>query len=111
MAKKGFIVSTGVSASSMISELVKNVCSTGSFLDKKYSRQNVVLPKEKLDKVGARLEHLSCKSSTRLVQQAQVLTVTAWRQLRSYIYCHIKSDMFKQLKLAIMTVFVTGFCR
>jgi hypothetical protein len=54
----------------------------GLFSDKKYTWQNVVLPKEKPDKVGARLEHLSCISSVQLVQQTQVLTVTAWRAIK-----------------------------
>jgi hypothetical protein len=34
---------------------------------------------EKLDEIGARLEHLSLKSLIQLVQEAQVSTTTAWR--------------------------------
>jgi hypothetical protein len=44
----------------MISELVNTVHLTGSFLDKKYTRQT----EEKLDETGARLENLLCKSIT-----------------------------------------------
>jgi hypothetical protein len=41
---------------------VKKVRSTGSFLDKKYTRQNAVPTKEMLDEIGAKLEHLPHKS-------------------------------------------------
>jgi hypothetical protein len=47
----------------MILEL-KKVCSTGPFLYKKYPTQKTVLKKEKLDKIGARLEHRPPKSLT-----------------------------------------------
>jgi hypothetical protein len=40
-----------VPALSINFELVKNVCSTGSLLDKKYTRQNTVLTKECLMKL------------------------------------------------------------
>jgi DNA-binding MurR/RpiR family transcriptional regulator len=58
---------------------VKKVCSNGSFLDKKHTRQNAMLTKEMLDKIGARLEHSPRKSLARLAQQAQVSKTTAWR--------------------------------
>jgi hypothetical protein len=51
-----------IPASSTILRLVKKVRSTGSFLDKKYTRQNAVLTKETLDEIEARLEHLPHKS-------------------------------------------------
>jgi hypothetical protein len=44
-----------IPASATILRLVKKVRSTGSFLDKKYTRQNAVLTKEMLDEIGARL--------------------------------------------------------
>jgi hypothetical protein len=61
---KSFTVSilVGVPALSGISELVKKVHSAGSFLDKKCSRSNDVLTKEKLHEIGARLEHSPCIS-------------------------------------------------
>jgi hypothetical protein len=42
-----------IPASSTILILVKKVRPTGSFLDKKYTRQNAVLTEETLDKIGA----------------------------------------------------------
>jgi hypothetical protein len=68
-----------IPASSTILRLVKKVRSTGSFLDKKYTRQNAVLTDETLDEIGARLEHSPRKSLARLAQQAQVSKTTAWR--------------------------------
>jgi hypothetical protein len=68
-----------IPASSTILRLVRKVHSAGSFLDKKYTRQNAVLTKETLDEIGAGLEHLPCKSLARLAQQAQVSKTTAWR--------------------------------
>jgi hypothetical protein len=55
-------VGVRVPASSVVFELVKTVCSTGSFIDKKYAIQNAVLMEEILHKIGARLEHSHCKS-------------------------------------------------
>jgi hypothetical protein len=51
-----------IPASSTILRLVKKVCSTGSLLDKKYTRQNAVLTEETLDETGAKLEHSPSKS-------------------------------------------------
>jgi hypothetical protein len=51
-----------IPASSTILRLVRKVRSTGSFLDKKNTRQNAVLTEETLDKTGARLEHSPHKS-------------------------------------------------
>jgi hypothetical protein len=80
-----------IPASSTILRLVKTVRSTGSFLDKKYTRQNAVLTEETLDEIGSRLEHSPRKSPARLAQQAQVSKTTAWRAtLKTYIYGHIK---------------------
>jgi hypothetical protein len=61
-----------IPASSTILRLVRKVRSTGSFVDKKYARQNAVLTEETLGEVGARLEHSPRKSQARLAQQAQV---------------------------------------
>jgi transposase len=61
-----------IPTSSTILRLVKKVRSTGSFLDKKYTRQNAVLTEETLDEIGSRLEHSPCKSLARLAKQAQV---------------------------------------
>jgi hypothetical protein len=72
-----------IPASSTILILVKKVHSTGSFLDKKYTRQNAVLTEETLDEIGARLEHSPCKSLARLAQQAQVSKTTAWRATKN----------------------------
>jgi hypothetical protein len=65
----------------VISKLVKKAYSTGSFLDKKYTRQNSVPTEEKLE-FAARLENLPHKCLTCVAQQAQVLTTTAWRMTR-----------------------------
>jgi transposase len=72
-----------IPASSTILRLVKKVRSTGSFLDKKYTRQNAVLTDETLDEIGARLEHSPRKSLTRLAQQAQVSKTTVWRATKN----------------------------
>jgi hypothetical protein len=48
--------------------------STGSSLNKKYTRQNAVLTKEKLDETGVRSEYSPCRSLTWLAQKAQVST-------------------------------------
>jgi hypothetical protein len=68
-----------IPATSTILRLVKIVHSTGSFLDKKYIRQNAVLTEELPDKTGARLEHSPRKSLVQLAQQTQVTITTAWR--------------------------------
>jgi hypothetical protein len=72
-----------IPASSMILRLVKKVRSTGSFLNKKYTRQNAVLNEEMLDEIGARLEHSPHKSLARSAQQAQVSKTTAWRAIKN----------------------------
>jgi hypothetical protein len=64
-----------IPASSAVFELNK-VCSTGTLIDKKYTRQTAVLTEEKLDRTGAGL-HLPCKFLTWLAQQKQVSTITA----------------------------------
>jgi hypothetical protein len=72
-----------IPASSTILRLVKKVHSTGSFLGKKYTRQNAVLTEETLDEIGARFEHSPRKSLARLAQQAQVSKTTAWRATKN----------------------------
>jgi hypothetical protein len=69
----------------VISKLVKKAYSTGSFLDKKYTRQNSVPTEDKLA-IAAKLEHLPHKCLTCVAQQAQVLTTTAWRMTRKCIW-------------------------
>jgi hypothetical protein len=73
-----------IPASSTILRLVKKVRSTGSFLDKKCTRQNSVLTEETLDETGARLEHSPQKSLARLAQQVQVSKTTAWRATKKF---------------------------
>jgi hypothetical protein len=70
-------------ASSTILKLVKKVHLTGSFFDKKYTRQNALLTEETLDETGARLERSPHKSLAQLAQQAQVLKTTAWRATKN----------------------------
>jgi hypothetical protein len=72
-----------IPASSTILRLVKKVHSTGSFLYKKYTRQNAVLTEETLDEIGARLENSPRKSLARLAQQAQGSKTTAWRATKN----------------------------
>jgi hypothetical protein len=84
--KEGFDVGTLVFVSQLhqiFRDWWKKVRSTGSFLDKKYTRQNAVLTEEMLDETGARLEHSPCKFLARLAQQAQVSKTTAWRATKN----------------------------
>jgi hypothetical protein len=74
-----------IPASSTILRLVKKVRLTGSFLDKKYTRQNAELTEETLDEIGARLEHSPRKSLARLTQQAQFRKQQLGEQLKTYI--------------------------
>jgi hypothetical protein len=67
----------------MILRLVRKVRSTGSLLDKKYTRQNAVLTEEMLDEIGARLEQSPRKSLARKAQQAQISKTTAWRETKN----------------------------
>lgn len=57
---------------STIHDLVNKVRRTGSFLNKKHVRQRRVLTEEKLDEVGARLEHTPQKSLRRLAQEVNI---------------------------------------
>jgi hypothetical protein len=103
-----------IPASSMILRLVKKVRSTGSFLDKKYIRQNAVLTEETPDETGARLEHSPHKSLARLTQQAQVSKTRAWRATKNLHLWPYKITQVQVLKKAITGeehIFVTGFCR
>jgi hypothetical protein len=79
-----------IPASSAILRLVKKVRSAGSFVNKKYTRQNAMLTEETLDEIGARLEHSPRKSLARLDQQAQVSKQQLGEQLKTYIYGRIK---------------------
>jgi hypothetical protein len=72
-----------IPASSTILRLVKKIRLTGSFLNKKHTRQNAELTEETLDKIGARLEHSPRKSLAWLAQQAQVSKTTAWRATKN----------------------------
>jgi hypothetical protein len=84
-----------IPASSTILRLVKKVRSTGSLLDKKYTRQNAVLTEETLDKIGARLEHSPRKSLARLAQEAQVSKTTAWRATKNL---HLRPSKITQVE-------------
>jgi hypothetical protein len=75
---------------------VKKVPSTGSFLDKKYTRQNAVLTEETLDEIRAILEHSPRKSPARLSQQAQVSKTTAWRATKNL---HLRPYKIKQVQV------------
>jgi hypothetical protein len=57
--KEGFTIGILVFVSQLYQRFSDSwkVRSTGSFLDKKYTRQNAVLTEETLDEIGARLEH------------------------------------------------------
>jgi hypothetical protein len=55
-----------------IHKLFNNDRSSGSLLDKKPAKKCYVLIKEKLDKVGARLEHTPQKSLRCLAQEAKI---------------------------------------
>jgi hypothetical protein len=75
---------------------MKKVRSTGSFLDKKYARQNAVLTEETLDEIGARLEHSLRKSLARLAQQAQLSKTTAWRATKNL---HVRPCKITQVQV------------
>jgi hypothetical protein len=103
-----------IPASSTILRLVKKVHSTGSFLDKKYTRQNAVLTEETHDEIGARLEHSPRKSLVRLAQQAQVSKTTAWRATKNL---HLRPYKITQVQgieegdYGRRTQFCNRFCR
>jgi hypothetical protein len=56
-----------------IHKLTKKVSSTGSLLDKKPAKKCHVLTEEKLDEIGARLEHTPQKSLRCLAQETSIL--------------------------------------
>jgi hypothetical protein len=94
--------------------LAKKVRSTGSFLDKKYTRQNAVLTKETPDEIGARLEHSPRKSLARLAQQAQVSKTTALgatKNLHLRPYKIAQVQVIEEGDYRRRTHFLTGFCR
>jgi hypothetical protein len=55
-----------------IHKLIKNVRSTRSLLDKKLAKICSVLTEERLDEIGARLEHTPWKSLRRLAQETDI---------------------------------------
>jgi hypothetical protein len=85
-----------IPASSTILRWVKKVCSTGSFLDKKCTRQNAVLTEETLEESEARLEHSPRKPLARLAQQAQVSKTTTWRATKNL---HLRSYKITQVQV------------
>ncbi|PSN33012.1 hypothetical protein C0J52_26248 [Blattella germanica] len=54
---------------STIQELVKKVCETGSFSNKKINRSRTVLTEEKLENIAYLLENSPNKSLSKLAQQ------------------------------------------
>ncbi|PSN54011.1 hypothetical protein C0J52_10163, partial [Blattella germanica] len=60
---------------STIQQLVKKVCETGSFSDKKINQRTTVLPEEKLDDIAYLLENSPNKS--KLAQQATSVSVSS----------------------------------
>jgi hypothetical protein len=75
---------------------VKRVRSAGSFLDKKYTRQNAVLTEETLDEIGARLKYSPRKSLARLAQHVQVSKTTAWRATKNL---HVRPYKITQVQV------------
>jgi hypothetical protein len=72
-----------------IHKLIDKVRSTGSLLDKKPARKRRVLTEEKLDEIGARLEHTPHKSLRCLAQEmgiskSSAATATKLLKLRPY---------------------------
>jgi hypothetical protein len=72
-----------------IHELINKVRSTGSLLDKKPAKKHSVFTKEKLDEIGARLEHTPQKSLRCLAQETGIskssaAKVTKLIKLRPY---------------------------
>lgn len=85
-----------VQASSTIFELVKKLCSTGYLL---YNTPDRHCTREKHDKIRGRLEYLPHKPQHDWLNRHRF---SQWRTTKSYIYCHIKLDRFKQMKKVIM---------
>jgi hypothetical protein len=78
-----------VPSTQIIHNLVNNVRTTGHTIHKKQKHKRRVLTEEKLDDIGARLEHTPRKSSKRLAQATGVSHSCARRttkilKLRSY---------------------------
>jgi hypothetical protein len=108
--KEGFVISIGVPSSSTIFECMKKVHSTASFLDKKYTRENAVLTEEKLDEIGAGLEHLPCKSFTQLAQQAQVCYLNSMIVTETLHVLLFKIRQKLRMVIIRKHIFETGFC-
>jgi translation elongation factor EF-G len=53
-------------------ELTKTVWTTRALLDKKYTRKRRVLAKEKIDEIGAKLDHTPQKSQRSLAQETDI---------------------------------------
>ncbi|PSN44713.1 hypothetical protein C0J52_16647, partial [Blattella germanica] len=64
---------------STIQQLVKKVCETGSFSDKKINRRRTVLTEEKLDDIAYLLENSPNKSLSKLAQQAGVSVSSVYK--------------------------------
>jgi hypothetical protein len=81
----------GVLSSSFVDsfQINEKICSTGSFLDKRYTRQNAMLTVEILDESGARLERLPHKSLAQLAQKHEFIKQHG-ESLESYICGCIK---------------------
>ncbi|KAJ4451314.1 hypothetical protein ANN_02775 [Periplaneta americana] len=67
-----------ITSRSTIHDLVNKVRRTGYFLNKKRVQQRRVLTEEKLDEVGARLEHSPRKSLRRLTQEFNISKTSAF---------------------------------
>ncbi|PSN45626.1 hypothetical protein C0J52_16992 [Blattella germanica] len=63
----------------MIQQLVKKVCETGSFSDKKINRRGTVLTEDKLNDIVYLLENSPNKSLSKLAQQAGVSVSSVYK--------------------------------
>ncbi|PSN39433.1 hypothetical protein C0J52_12352 [Blattella germanica] len=66
-------------AESTIQQLVKKVCETGSFSDKKINQRRTVLTEEKLDNIAYLLGKSPNKSLSKLAQQAGVSVSSVYK--------------------------------
>jgi transposase len=67
-----------------IHNLVNKLSSTGLLIDSKQKHKHGVLTEEKLDDIGARLEHLPRKSLKHLAQETWVSKFSEGRAVRPY---------------------------
>ncbi|PSN51602.1 hypothetical protein C0J52_09095 [Blattella germanica] len=77
---------------STIQQLVKKMCETGSFSDKKMNRRRTVLNEEKLDDIANLLENSLNKSLSKLAQQAAVSVSSVYKatKLLNFSTCNGK---------------------